>query len=79
MEFLESHVLFISAVWGAVCFRLHFVQLFRFFPLPFPPSLVDLGKYVCPAQGSWLKARCSPQNHQNFDRHHLQAHLLAMS
>ena len=30
--FLESHVLFVSAVWGAVCFRQQIVQLLRFFP-----------------------------------------------
>ena len=90
--FLESHVLLVSAVWGAVRFRQHFVKLFHFFPLPFPPLLVDLVSKglvsistdlvsvmvpdgwlllaelpwltVCPAQGLWLKARCSPQNHR---------------
>ena len=29
-------------MWGAVCFRQQIVQLFLFFPPPFPPSLVDL-------------------------------------
>ena len=66
--------------------------MFRFFPLPFPPSLVELVSIglvsistgsvsvtvpggwlllaelpwipVCPAQGLWLKARCSPWNHR---------------
>ena len=34
---------------------------------------------VCPPQGLWLKARCSPKITAHFGRHHLHAHLLAMS
>ena len=44
--FLESHMLFVSAVWGAVCFRQQIVQFFHFFSLSFPPSLIGgFGKY----------------------------------
>ena len=73
-------------------FQAAFHSVVLLFPLPFPPSLVDLVSIglvsistdwvsvtvpggwlplaelpwmpVCPAQGLWLKARCSPQNHR---------------
>ena len=54
MGFLESHVLFISAVRGTVSFRQHFVQSFRLFPPSFPSLIGGFGKYRVGKYLHWL-------------------------